>query len=82
MRDQSLKAVKIHGKRVKCEICKKHCAVERFNGVLVCRRCLRPMIIGFMAARVEVVEIPSKKITESSETPCKENAEVGNDDTA
>jgi len=68
MRDLSLKAIKIHGKRVKCEVCKKHCAVERFCGVLVCRRCLRAMALGFMMRRVIC--------------PPEEETEVGNDDTA
>ena len=52
MRDLSLKAVKIHGKFVRCEICKKHNAVERFLGILVCRNCLRPMATGFMIGKL------------------------------
>lgn len=64
MRDQSLKAIKINGKRVKCEICKQHCAVERFIGVLVCRRCLRAMAIGFMLRRVVA---PPEEETEAKE---------------
>ena len=51
-RDLSLKAVRIHGKRVKCRVCREHDAVERFCGQLVCRKCLRPMAMGFMIGRL------------------------------
>lgn len=51
-RDLSLKCVKIHGHYVRCQICKRHNAVERFLGVLVCRQCLKPMAIGFMTGKL------------------------------
>ena len=51
-RDLSLKAIHINGHRVRCSVCKRHDAVERFLGVLVCRQCLRPMAMGFFIGRV------------------------------
>lgn len=50
-RDLSLKTIRIHGKRVKCRICKEHDAVARFYDVLVCRKCLKPLTIGFLTGQ-------------------------------
>ena len=55
-RDLSLKCIKIHGHYVRCQICKRHNAVERFYGVLVCRQCLKPMAIGFMTGKLVAQE--------------------------
>lgn len=49
----SLKCVKIHGHFVKCQICKRHNAVMRFLGVWACRQCLKPMVMGFMAGKLD-----------------------------
>ena len=51
-RDLSLKAIKRHGKFVRCQICKKHNAVASYAGLLVCRNCFRPLAYGFFAGRV------------------------------
>lgn len=55
-RDLSLKCIKIHGHFVRCQVCKRHNAVERFYGTLVCRQCLKPMAIGFMIGRLVAQE--------------------------
>jgi len=52
-RDLSLKAIRIHGKRVRCQCCRQHDAVERFQGLLVCRKCLRPMAYGWFVGQIE-----------------------------
>lgn len=51
-RDLSLKAIRIHGKRVRCQVCRQHDAVEKFLGLLVCRKCLRPMAYGWFVAQM------------------------------
>lgn len=51
-RDLSLKTIRVHGKRVRCQVCKKHDAVERFYGTLICRSCLKPMVIGYLTGRM------------------------------
>ena len=51
-RDLSLKAIRIHGKRVRCQCCRQHDAVERFQGLFVCRKCLRPMAYGFLVGQM------------------------------
>lgn len=65
-RDLSLKTIRVHGKRVKCKICKQHDAVENYCGIYVCRKCLRPMIYGVFLARVmstkEATENESKRV--------------------
>lgn len=52
-RDLSLRTIRIHGRRVRCQVCKEHDAVDRFLGLLVCRKCLRPMAYGFFLSRIE-----------------------------
>lgn len=65
-RDLSLKTIRVHGKRVKCKICKQHDAVENYCGIFVCRKCLRPMIYGVFLARTmmakEAIEDESKRV--------------------
>lgn len=95
MTDKSLKAMKVHGKFVRCQICKEHNAVERFFGVLVCRKCLRPMSLGFLIgeadpAEIRAVNLHPRRFIKAVDNGLKrgvialpeKETEVGNDDTA
>lgn len=46
-----MKAIKIGGHRVKCQICKRRYATAHIFRTLTCGRCLRGLFIGFMVGK-------------------------------
>lgn len=55
-----LKAIKKHGRFIPCTICHRHNSVENFKGAYVCRRCLKPLLVGVMVGRFESMAVISE----------------------
>ena len=45
---------------IPCTICHRHNSVENFKGAYVCRRCLKPLLVGVMVGRFESMTVISE----------------------
>lgn len=52
-----MKPIKINGHMLPCDVCRRHRAKVRFEGLLICRKCTKGVCLGFLVAKTDVFRI-------------------------
>lgn len=56
-----MKPLTINGRKLPCDVCRRHRAKVRFEGLLLCRKCTKGVCLGYLSAKASVYKIKEGK---------------------
>lgn len=56
-----MKPLTINGRKLPCDVCRRHRAKVRFEGLLLCRKCTKGVCLGYLSAKASVYKIREGK---------------------